>query len=198
MNDRILDRKLEFLEQKQFISTEKIENWNYRLANFKTPQDIKYLTEWQDFNERMSFEPLVTIFFETTYTIPEDKNYFYFNIQNAEALLRIDGKAYAGVDLNHRLIPIEKDIKGKTVKLELEMMSMLRAQAYPEQAVDSTISFKTAIVDEDVRAFFYDLKLLREVSVLETHERRKKMMDKLLEDSMLLVDLTNGEKSLFP
>ncbi|MBN1351524.1 alpha-mannosidase [candidate division KSB1 bacterium] len=194
MHERILSRKIDVLEQKMVTSAERIDGWKYRLAEYNNPGDINYVTDWLDFKPGTQFKPLATIEFKINYTIPKDRNYFNFKIANGEALLYIDDRPYAGIDNNHGLIPIKEEIKGKSVTLSVEMMSLLGAMRDPERYSEdfSTISFQTVTINEVVRAFYYDVQVLRESAQVESNGRRKKLKEKLLEDVLLAVDLTNG------
>lgn len=193
MHDRILDRKTYLLRQKMITSQIPVSNWFYRLAELKDPNQLLYLTDWAAYENDLQFKPLVTILFQTEFTIPNEANYFYFPVQHAEALLKVDGVSYAGIDPNHEWIPINSELLGKKVKLEIEMMSNLRAMSHPEAQQKSHIDFFVINADEDVRAYYYDVILLREAIQYEKNPRRKQLLDKILEEAMLAVDLTGGE-----
>lgn len=193
MHDRILDRKTMLLRQKMIRSRVPIPNWFFRLAELKGPNQLLYLTDWAAYENDLHFKPLLTIQFKTEWTIPVTANYFYFPIEKAEALLTLNNAPYAGIDSNHEWIPIKPELKGKKVQLELEMMSNLRAMSHPGEEQKAHIDFFVLEADEEIRAFYYDIVLLREAVQYERNPRRKQLLDKILEDALIAVDLTSGD-----
>lgn len=194
MHERILNRKAEILSQKMITRQEPIPNWQYRLAEFKALNEYEFQTEWQAFQpEDTVFKPLLTVFFKTRFTIPQTADYFYFPLEYGEALLSINGEPYSGNDRHHHWIPVKAELKGKTVDLAVEMMSNLSAMCHPWEREKASIAFYVISVNQQIMDFYYDTQLMREAIAVERNARRKMRLEKLLEEAMLAVDLTNGE-----
>ena len=194
MNEAILNKKLDLLDGMVQRSSEKIQNWKYRTAKYKTPEDIEFTSKWLEFKDGLEFEPLTTVYFKTTYTIPADKNYFDINLVYGEALMSINGKPYAGIDKNHTTVPIKEELKGVRVEIEIEMIAFLDHICRPDLYETAKISFNCAEHNEDVKGLVIDLNLLRETTLVVRNERRRLLLEKLLEDAMLIIDLTNTDK----
>lgn len=193
MDDRIIAKKLELLQGLEVEATLQLEHWSCRTANYNAPGDYTWDDDWNSTDLPVMFPPRKTVFLKTVAEVPAENLkdlYFVFDFRGMEGALRIDGKLYCGIDINHMRIPVPR--AGK-MELLLEFNSVPNALFEPEQDRYGHGEFRSAAIhriDRIVEAFRHDTGFVHECACVIDDERRKKRMLAALEKAMLGVNLT--------
>ena len=200
MAERIIAKKLEILHNKAVVRRWPIEGWEVRLATYRAPGDYEYDGDWEPLGARGHFPALKTVFLRATVDCPQPTPpsggvYLQFDFDGLEGALSVDGKIYAGVDANHKRLPVPKP---GVHTLELEFMSLLIAYRQPaaRDAMSSFAGGDLLGIDQELEAGYYDLLLAWETTRVAKDDRRRRRLSAALEEALLQLDLTAPPASL--
>jgi alpha-mannosidase len=197
MDERIIAKKLEILCSRKVVHRWPIEGWQVRLATYRAPGEYGDEGGWAPLDPHVGFPALKTVFLRAEADVPlaSHRVYARFAFEGLEALLKVDGRPYAGLDRYHKRVPAPQP--GSHV-LEIEAMSMLRAYCQPElRDARGTFSGGAWIeVDERIEAIAYDLLFAWEALRVAGDERRRQRLAAVLERALLEIDLTLPDESL--
>ncbi len=195
MDERIIRAKLDTLRRRTVVASWPVGPWEVREADYKPDSRYIYRGDWRPMREGETFVALTTVFCRASVdcpaaTTPSGKLYLHFpGMAGVEGLLRVDGRAYAGLDANHDRVPAPDP---GAHALELEFVSWLRAMCQPDMLGERAV-FKGANVvevDPDLEAAYYDLRFVAEAIPEVADERRRKRLAAALEEALLAIDLT--------
>jgi len=135
MDHRIVRKKLDILRRLAADSSTEITGWQARQASNPWPGEYVFDGAWQDAALPSSFKAGKTVFLRTSIelsdSLPPEKTFLSFRFQELEALLRIDGAAYAGLDGNHTRVLAPRSGR---LDLEIEANTVPAFAAHPELA----------------------------------------------------------------
>ena len=195
MDERIIRKSLEILGQRTVIASEAIEPWHVREAEYAPDMSYTYLGDWEALTPQATFAALRTVFCRATVscaspTSARGKLYLAFpGMRGVEGLLKVDGRAYAGLDANHERVAAPEP--GEHL-LEVEFVSWLRAMCQPELLSERAAFGGASLieVDADLEAALYDLRVVADAIPHVPDARRKGRLGAALEEALLAIDLT--------
>lgn len=130
---RVICNDLKKLSVVQKVS---VENWNYKLGNYITPQDVDVAKEkWESFDCKTMhwYGPDKHYWFRAEFTVPESmhEKAIWLNVRtqidewddgkNPQFLLYLNDVATQGIDMNHRRVLLTSSaVAGHTYKLDLQ------------------------------------------------------------------------------
>ncbi|MDP7740857.1 MAG: alpha-mannosidase [Lentisphaeria bacterium] len=193
MEDCIISKKLQILDELCAVSIAPIEGWTSRNAVHDGPGRYSYDSRWARTSVPCSFAAGQTAFLKTRVSIPDSvtlrRAYLQFDFEMMEGLLAVDGEPYCGLDANHRrvLVPGKSDYE-----LAIEFASV------PDVISNSALRFKRGlfkggcicVVDRKVEAFCLQARFAWETSRVAGDERTVRLLGEAVEAALLAVDLT--------
>ena len=220
MDSRIVQRKLEILRGMAVRDVKTIAGWSRRTAVHRGPGRYEFDGKW----ERSPVPDRVaagrTVFYRTTLrvpaTAPAADTLLLFDLNDLEGQLYVNGAAHAGVDLNHLRVPLPlrpvrearggpargRQARGRSsggsLRLMLEFLSVPGVFCRPELA-GSTGCFAGArlgVLDRDFEALCDELQFAFEAVEVCPDERRRKLLEELVEETCLAFNLTLPREEL--
>jgi len=198
MDDRIVRKKLEVLNGMLREPLRELGPWEGRQGRYVAPGRVEYQSDWKPVTHPSSWPALSTAFLRTAYEAPKVtegmKAYLAFELEQFESMACLDGEPYCGVDPHHLLVPAPP--KGK--ELLIEAFAVPSAQRRPQdEKLKATFhgASLVAIHPEEHRAIS-DISYLRETIQAIGEGRRRSLMEKALEEALLLIDLTRSREEI--
>lgn len=198
MDDRIVRKKLEILNSILQTPLAELGPWEARRSNYLNPGQYEFQTEWEQMVPPSLWPALSTVFFKTHFEpvpLPKDtQGFLCFRLEQFESMASIQGRPYCGIDPHHLLVPAPREAG----ELMIEAFAVPSAQRSPGdsrlKAVFHGVSL-VAIHTEEQRALS-DLSYAR-LTLQEIEEgRRRSLLAKALEESLLLIDLTRSRDTV--
>ena len=194
MRDEIISKKLEILRARSVLGRELIASWEVRLADYRGPGCYEFDGDWFPLPERAAFPALKTVFLRSQADIPPAETaagvrFLEFGFDGLEALLSVDEQPYAGLDANHRRVPLPP---AGAHALGIEGMSVLRAYCQPELrgAVSTFAGAGIVEIDREAESTYLWLRLVWQTVEVLADGRRRARLDAALEEALLEIDLT--------
>lgn len=194
MRDEITSKKLEILRSRSVLAREPIGPWEMRLADYRGPGDYELDGDWAPLPAPAMFPALKTVFLRTRADIPPARTaagvrFLEFGFDGLEALLSVDDQPYAGLDANHRRVPVPAP---GPHALGVEGMSLMRAYCEPELrgAVSTFAGAGVVEIDTEVESSYLWLRLVWETVGVLPEGRRRSRLAAALEEALLEIDLT--------
>ena len=200
MDPRIIKKKLEIIADRQVAETWPVRDLQVRQADYSAPGRYTYDGDWAALKDGYTWWPAgKTVFLRGTIDLPQDDPESSCSLsvdcEGLEGLLRIDGKPYAGVDVNHLRIPLPP---GGSFGIEMELVSLLRVFCDPSLKGEYAClkRVRGERVRPEVTAAWYDLRFAWQVWEVLPDSRRKQKLHEALEAALLEVDLTLSDDEL--
>jgi alpha-mannosidase len=192
MNDRIIQKKLQILQERSVESSVSLGSWRARVAEYQGPETYKFQGDWKNIPVITDWAPGTTVFMSCRAEIPKKfplKNTrLEFCFSNLEGLLSIDGKPYAGVDWAHTRIPVPQSRK---MELEIEFTSIrLQVDVYGINKMGQFEGGRIIVVNPDLSDAYYDIRYAWEAAKVVPDERRRCLLDEAIEAACLAIDVT--------
>ncbi|MCJ7738224.1 MAG: alpha-mannosidase, partial [Anaerolineae bacterium] len=199
MDRRIIEAKLNQIQSRTIQSRWPVDGWESRTADHLGPGVYAYDGEWAETGVDTTSCCLQqaaagkTLFVRSAVAapggVPLEELRLSFEIDQLEGLLRVDGKAYAGIDQNHTCVALPS---AGPVHMEVEFICVPRSLSQPELKSERARlrSVSVVRVNPDVETLWYDLWFLWEASQFCEDERRCKLLHSALEEALLAIDLT--------
>ncbi|HCN10437.1 MAG TPA: hypothetical protein DIT01_21110 [Lentisphaeria bacterium] len=199
MDPRIVTRKLETLRAFAVEEVKTLPAWSRRTALHLEPGRYAFDGKW----ERTAIPDRIaagrTVFYRTTLRVPaalpRDDAFLFFDLDDLEGQLFVNDEAYAGVDANHLRVPLPA---GKSLRLVLEFLSVPKLFCKPEIAAKTGcfLGARVGVVDRAFEALCDELQFAFEAISVCSDERRKALLEKLVESTCLAIDLTLPREAL--
>ncbi|MGC8842818.1 MAG: alpha-mannosidase [bacterium] len=157
IKDRI--RKLE-----PFVILQKIEPWRARVAYYEEPGKYRFLGEKTINIGDIWGYPNETVFLRTNLRLPQRENLALELVLGGEALVRINGESYQGLDNNRRIVPLPK---AEEVEIEIEAYNPPAHAFRTAGPLTLQRSFLVEI-NRDVYDYYFDLVSFLEIAENET------------------------------
>ena len=193
MDHRIVTKKLQMLQGMAAEFVAPVPAWQYRTADHLAPYEYVFAHDWRRAKLPLQIPAGRTVIVKGQASVPRTAaiadTYLSFSFQDMEGILRVDGKAYAGLDANHMRVPVPKHGR---IALEAEFISVPAVLHLPELASRSGCFSGASICTADrvIEAFCYDVRFAWETARLITDPRRKPLLEEAIEAALLAVDLT--------
>ena len=195
MNKMIIDNYIRKIDSSIVEKTDCIANWRYRTAIYESPEHYNMLSDWKPLMSIIPIEVGTTVFTETEYTLPEQhydkeecKDYLFIKVDGFEGLLTINGQPYHGTDANHNRIPVPESLRGKKVKIGLELYSPKR---YGISGIKPLcIQSEYIIVNKYIEKYYFDIKIVWESIPLIDNEHVRAKVNKAIDESLRYLDLS--------
>jgi len=193
MDRRIIEAKLERIRQRAIRMRWPIEMWQARTADHLMPGVYQYDEEWTAVGRDTFWPAGKTLFIRREVVVPEDAPLgelrLVFEIEDLEGLLRIDGRAYAGIDVNHTQVALPAN---GSLNVEAEFICVPRSLSHPELRTERARlrGAQIAWIVPEIEAMWYDLRFYWEASEHCSDDRRRSLLHAALEDALLAIDLT--------
>ena len=164
-----------------------------RTALHKGPDDYAFDGPWRKTSLPVHIPAGRTVFFRANLSVPAasdlETTFLSFGHQDLEGQLFINNKPYAGVDANHKRVPLPS--RG-SLKLLLEFLSVPLLFCKPELAGEEGrfTGGQLVRVDHAIEAYCYDIEYAFETVEVCPDERRRILLEQAIEASLLAVDLT--------
>lgn len=186
-----------------------VEGWRTLTSTYEEPGSYRHLEDWHETREGEAWaaSPEITAFFSAGLSIPDnlkDKNLFLCLKVGGEALLRINGKAFHGLDRNRDMIKLGENEKNGD-KLELLVEAAVDRQSYEFQFRDwgnkvtyrdhRFVHARLAVVNEKIWEYYFHLFAAKAAYISLPEGEVKEAFYQVLKKSMLALDFT-GERSL--
>jgi alpha-mannosidase len=198
MDDRIVQKKLQILQDLSIEDSYPMDAWQARTAEFSGPETYTNETEWKTIPAISRWPADRTIFIRGSVRVPDvplAKTYLEFGFTDLEGLLSIEGRPYAGIDWAHRRVPVPG--RGK-LNLHLEFTFIPRSLYQTENQNKSGIfeGGRIIVVNSEINEAFYDIRFAWEASRVTVDPRRKRLLEEAVEESLLAIDLTLPRETL--
>ncbi|MBC7328417.1 alpha-mannosidase [bacterium] len=136
-----------------FIVLDKIEPWQARLAYYEAPGKYKFLEEKEIKLGDVWGNPGDTVFLRTKISLPDRDDLALELVLGGEALVRLNGEAYQGLDNNRRIVPLPKL---KEAEIEIEAYNP-PAHSYRSAGPLTLKSSFLVALNRDVYDYYFDL-----------------------------------------
>ncbi len=193
MDHRIVEKKLQILASLACDVTLPIAGWQARTCEYLAPGEYSESTDWADVATPSYFPAAKTVFLKATVTVPDTlpiaDTFFAFDFIEMDGMLRIDGATYAGIDGNHKRVPVPRH---GTMELELEFISFPSVMWVPGDAwkQGAFLGGSLIVANREIEGLCYDARFAWETIKNITDSRRVPLLEAALEAGMLAVDLT--------
>lgn len=193
MDHRIIQKKLELLQELAIFSTLPIEGWRCRTADYPAINTYHFDGDWTPIELPAHFPAGKTVFLRAQLAVPEsipgEDSYLAFSFSEMEGLLTINGKPYAGIDAQHQRTPLPP---GGTLELALEFMSVPASYISPAAMKQHGLLLGAAIttISREIEALCYEVRFAWETAQTVTEPRRHALLEMAIEEALLAVDLT--------
>ena len=193
MDPRIVQKKLEILEQKEIVESRQIGGWEARTADYRAPGDYMFDGDWVKADGQSLWPAGKTVFLRFELNIPDDTPddclFLRVDAEGIEGLLSMGGVPYAGIDSEHPNVMIAA--RGMQ-EAEIEFVSLLRSLCEPglKEEFSRVKQIRLVEIDPRVKEARYDFAFVRDTAGALPDSGRRSLILKALEDAMLAVDVT--------
>ena len=180
MDPRVIDKKLQILQELATQSVVPITAWQARTAEHVAPGEYRYEGGWSRIAVPARFPAGKTVFLKAQAAVPASvtvaDSYLSFGFQDMEGMLSIDGKPYAGLDANHLRVP--SPARGRHV-LEAEFMSVPGVYCQPGLAGHFGVfaSASLVAVNRQIETFCREVRFAFETARVSDDPRRKPLLE---------------------
>ncbi len=162
---RVLDR----LQQRVLVDPVDIPNWEHRRARYVAPGDYRHVDAgWSpiDVGETWGGED-TTCFFRTAVTVPSthrgDDAVLDIDLDGGEALVRLNGRAWQGLDWNRSVVPLH-GLKERAEAITIEIEAFIINYPYDyrrgdERNIHEFRRARIARIDRRLEAYLRDAEL---------------------------------------
>jgi alpha-mannosidase len=199
MDRTIVETYLKKIYESMFESVSVIGGWKYRLADYVSQGEYEMKSEWREVTGKEVFPSGITVLMETSWKVPEviHKNiaaidYLFLKVNDFEGLVSINGKPYQGIDMNRDRLLLAEWMKGKILKISLELYDRIKSADIFEKPM--LIASYTAAVNQKIESFYYDLKVAWETLPHIENEFCRKKVENAICSSLRFLDLTQERK----
>ncbi|MDH7568859.1 MAG: glycoside hydrolase family 38 C-terminal domain-containing protein [Armatimonadota bacterium] len=192
MHPTVIEKRLELIGRMAVVESRPIGPWRARCAEHLAPGEYRYLTDWYPIEPVSHWPPLQTLFFTATVEVPAGWNrastFFTFSFDQMEGLLRVNDRAWAGLDANHKRVPVPGT---GTHTLLAEFLCVPLAWARPSlrSALATFRGGSVVRIDPEVEAAYHDLHFAVQTMNAITDERRKARLSQAVEEALMAVNL---------
>ncbi|MFA5863184.1 MAG: glycoside hydrolase family 38 C-terminal domain-containing protein [Phycisphaerae bacterium] len=193
MDNRVIQKKLQTLEEHSTLFLFPLESWQVRTAEFLGPERYKFDGDWKDVSLPSAWAAGKTVFLRCKVRVPErlpkGDVYWSFKYEMLEGLMSIDGQPYCGIDKFHDRVKIPRTTQ---FDLSLEFMSVPDIYHQPQlkDTKGTLYGVFITIIDPVIEGAYYDIKFAWEASQVVKDQRRKRLLEEAVEKSILAIDLT--------
>lgn len=147
-----------------FVVLQTIEPWQARLAHYEAPGKYQLLGEKEIKLGDVWGNPGETVFLKTKLQLPERDDLALDLVLGGEALVRLNGEPYQGLDANRRIVPLPRL---REIEVEIEAYNPPPHSFRSASPLILQHSFLVAI-DRDAYHYYFDLVAFLEVAENET------------------------------
>jgi alpha-mannosidase len=147
-----------------FTIIKRIEPWEAKVAYYEAPGKYRFLEEKTINMGDVWGNPNETVFLSTTLELPDRDNLALELVLGGEALVKINGESYQGLDNNRRIVPLPKL---REVEIEIEAFNPPAHSFRSAGPLTLQRSFLVEI-NRDVYDYYFDLISFLEIVENET------------------------------
>ncbi len=193
MDPRIIIKKLQILEGLCAEKSLPIGPWQARTARHIAPEQYEQLDDWEEIPARSHWLAGLTVFMRGRVHVPDDwdlaNTFLQFGFDTMEGLLTVNGRPWSGLDHGRSRCPAPA--RGD-LDLEIEWDCVPRVRCEPHLAgTTSTFTGARLVqINPEVEAALWDMRFAFEAFNALEDGRRKELLGKALEESMLAFTLS--------
>lgn len=193
MDSRIVTRKLAILRSAAVEELSTLSGWSSRTAMHQGPGAYAYDGPWKKTALPDRIPAGRTVFYRASVQVPVSARpgqaFFVFEIEDLEGQLTIGKDAYAGIDANHRRVPVPRR---ETLDLLLEFLSVPQLFCHPERACDEgrLAGVQLCRIRSEIEEFCADVQYAFEAIDVCPDTRRRELLGEAIEAALLAVDVT--------
>lgn len=198
-----IDRYLKHIEPRVFQDRVDLNAWQFRLTEYHGPGRYRAVPAAKDVIRLGEYwgEPGTTAFLERTVTIPDAYHGRHAALLlrvGGEALLRIDGKAYHGLDRYHEVVTLAAPAEaGRTYRVQIEVFNPVprppdplndqKGSPFPDAGRLSAAQL--VCIDSVLADVYFTLRAYRNAAgALPAGDPRRERMIKLLADAVSVLE----------
>jgi len=191
MDEQVINRKLQIIEQSRVVHRAALPDWQVRQAQYHDSGEYEYLDSWQPVEFPSYWQALRTIFLRTIVDIPArfdpHHSYLVFSFDEMEGLLRVDDEAWAGLDSNHQWIPAPASGQHE---ISAEFISVPDARHITglSRHFGRFSGAELVLLNAELDATYWDVRFAFEACNAITDSRRKEMLGRALQQSLRAIN----------
>lgn len=170
-----------------------IEPWEARVANYEAPGKYEFVGERTIKLGDVWGNPGETVFLKAKLELPDRDDLALELVLGGEALVRLNGEAYQGLDANRRIVPLPRL---KQVEIEIEAYNPPGYSYRSASPLTLQRSFLVAI-DRDAYDYYFDLITFLEIAENETDQLIRGTLLSAMEKSLKEDDYKKAREVLW-